>query len=163
MRLFRWILIGLGALAAVALTLVLVFVVFAEGVQPDEPGEFYAAPSPLPDGPPGTIIRSEAVDGFHEGSTAYRVLYKSTGYDGKPTAVSGLVVVPEGEPPPEGRRVIAYTHGTVGVASRCGPSLVAGPQQPLFFEGGAALLAAGYVIAAPDYQGLGTRGPHPYS
>ncbi len=162
MSFVRWILIGLGVLAALAVALVLAFVVFAENVQPDEPGEFYAAPSPLPDGPPGTITRSEVVDGFHEGSTAYRVLYKSTGYDGKPTAVSGLVVVPEGEPPPEGRRVIAYTHGTVGVASRCGPSLVAGPQQPLFFEGGAALLAAGYVIAAPDYQGLGTRSPHPY-
>ena len=140
----------------------LAFVVFAESVHPDEPGDFYAAPSPLPDGPPGTIIRSEVIDGFHPGATAYRVLYTSTGYDGRPAAVSGLIVVPDGEPPARGRRVIAYTHGTVGVASRCGPSLVAGPQQPLFFEGGAALLDAGYVVAAPDYQGLGTRGPHPY-
>jgi pimeloyl-ACP methyl ester carboxylesterase len=149
-------------LAALAVALVLAFVVFAENVQPDEPGNFYAAPSPLPDGPPGTIIRREVIDGFHPGSTAYRVLYTSTGYDGRPTAVSGLIVVPDDEPPAQGRRVVAYTHGTVGVASRCGPSLVAGPQQPLFFEGGAALLDAGYVVAAPDYQGLGTRGPHPY-
>jgi pimeloyl-ACP methyl ester carboxylesterase len=35
-------------------------------------------------------------------------------------------------------------------------------QQPLFVEGGAAFLKAGYVVAASDYQGLGTPGPHPY-
>lgn len=33
---------------------------------------------------------------------------------------------------------------------------------PLFFEGGASLVDAGYVIAATDYQGLGPPGPHPY-
>ena len=59
--------------------------------------------------------------------------------------------------------MIAYTHGTVGVASNCAPSLVTREdEQPLFVEGGAAFLAAGYVVAASDYQGLGTPGPHPY-
>jgi uncharacterized membrane protein HdeD (DUF308 family)/fermentation-respiration switch protein FrsA (DUF1100 family) len=130
---------------------------------PNAPGPFYTAPSPLPAGSPGTIIRSEVIDGFHAGATAYRVLYRSTGYDGKPTAVSGFIVVPDGAAPPQGRRVLAYTHGTVGVASNCAPSLVKNEdQQPLFVEGGGAFLAAGYVIAATDYQGLGTPGPHPY-
>jgi pimeloyl-ACP methyl ester carboxylesterase len=91
------------------------------------------------------------------------VLYKSTGYDGRPTAVSGFIAIPAGAPPPAGRKVIAYTHGTVGVASNCAPSLVKNePEQPLFVEGGAAMLKAGFVVAASDYQGLGTRGPHPY-
>jgi hypothetical protein len=91
------------------------------------------------------------------------VLYTSTGYDGNPTAVSGFVLVPEGEPPADGRKVVAYTHGTVGVASKCAPSLVTEQeQQPLFVEGGDDLLEAGYVVAASDYQGLGTPGPHPY-
>jgi pimeloyl-ACP methyl ester carboxylesterase len=91
------------------------------------------------------------------------VLYTSTGYDGNPTAVSGLIVVPDGTPPAGGRKVVAYTHGTVGVASNCAPSLVTSrEQQPLLFEGGDELLAAGYVVAASDYQGLGTPGPHPY-
>lgn len=130
--------------------------------KPNRPGPFYTAPSPLPAGSPGTIIRSEVIDGFHAGATAYRVLYKSTGYDGKPTAVSGSVVVPDGPAPAQGRKVVAYTHGTVGVATNCGPSLVKGAEQPLFFEGGAPLLSAGYVVAASDYQGLGTPGPHPY-
>jgi uncharacterized membrane protein HdeD (DUF308 family) len=130
--------------------------------QPGRPGPFYSPPSPMPAGPPGTLIRSELIDGFHRGATTYRVLYTSTGFDGRPTAVSGLVLVPDGPPPAGGRRVIAYTHGTVGVASNCAPSLAPASQQPLFLEGGDALLAAGYVIAAPDYQGLGTPGPHPY-
>ena len=103
------------------------------------------------------------IDGFHAGATAYRVLYKSTGYDGKPTAVSGFIVVPGGPVPAAERRVLAYTHGTVGVASNCAPSLLTrSDEQPLFLEGGAAFLAAGYVIAASDYQGLGTPGPSPY-
>jgi uncharacterized membrane protein HdeD (DUF308 family) len=90
---------------------------------PNAAGAFYTSSSPLPAGPPGTIIRSEVIDGFHAGATAYRLLYKSTGYDGKPTAVSGFIVVPDGAAPALGRKVLAYTHGTVGVASNCAPSL----------------------------------------
>jgi uncharacterized membrane protein HdeD (DUF308 family) len=65
-----------------------------------QPGPFYAAPSPLPHGPPGTLIRSQEIVGFYPGAKAYRVLYKSTGFDGRPTAVSGVVIVPEAPPPP---------------------------------------------------------------
>ena len=151
------------AVALLVLATVAGWAIFVRSTQPDAPGEFYSAPDPLPEGPPGTIIRSEVIDGFRPGATAYRVLYTSTGYDGNPTAVSGFVLVPEGEPPADGRKVVAYTHGTVGVASNCAPSLVTSQeQQPLFVEGGDDLLAAGYVVAASDYQGLGTPGPHPY-
>ena len=128
---------------------------------PADPGAFYAAPSPLPAGPPGTIVRSEVVDGFYEGATTYRVLYTSTGYDGRPTAVSGLVVVPDGAAPASGRKVIAFTHGTTGVASNCAPSLQ-DPPVLAAMEGLPEFVAAGYVVAASDYQGLGTPGPHPY-
>ena len=146
----------LVALAGAAISAVI------DRATPEAPGAFYTAPTPLPAGPPGTIIRSEVIDGFHAGATTYRVLYKSTGYDGSPTAVSGFIVVPDGSAPGQGRKVLAYTHGTVGVASNCAPSLANPAEQPLFLEGGAALLAAGYVIASSDYQGLGTPGPHPY-
>jgi hypothetical protein len=151
------------AVAALVAAAVAGWAIFVHSSRSDEPGAFYDAPSPLPDGPPGTIIRSEVIEGFHSGATAYRVLYKSTGYDGRPTAVSGLILVPDGTPPAGDRNVIAYTHGTVGVASSCAPSLVTNQeQQPLLHEGGGELLAAGYVVAASDYQGLGTPGPHPY-
>ena len=154
-------LVGTAAVLLIAMTGAVISA--KVGRAPAAPGAFYSAPSPLPSAPPGTIIRSEVIDGFRAGATAYRVLYTSTGYDGRPTAVSGFIVVPDGPAPAAGRRVLAYTHGTVGVASNCAPSLVTRQdQQPLFVEGGAAFLAAGYVIAASDYQGLGTPGPHPY-
>lgn len=156
-----WItLLGIGSLMAAA---VAGWALFVHESRPDAPSAFYEAPSPLPDGPAGTIIRSETINGFHPAATAYRVLYTSTGYDGRPTAVSGFILVPDGPAPAEGRQVVAYTHGTVGVASNCAPSLVTNPeQQPLLVEGGSELLQAGYVVAASDYQGLGTPGPHPY-
>jgi pimeloyl-ACP methyl ester carboxylesterase len=160
---WRWLGIAAGVLAILGAAAVAGWAIFVHESRPDAPGAFYRAPSPLPAGPPGTIIRSEIVDGFHSGATAHRVLYKSTGYDGSPTAVSGLIVVPDGSPPVGGRKIVAYTHGTVGVASSCAPSLVTNQeQQPLLYEGGGELLEAGYVVAASDYQGLGTPGPHPY-
>lgn len=128
---------------------------------PAHPGPFYAAPSPLPHGPPGTLIRYELIPGFYQGASTYRILYKSIGFDGRPIAVSGLVVVPEGPPPRGGRRIVAFTHGTVGVAQACAPSLqnVGGGQ---LIDGLGSFIAAGYVVAATDYEGLGTPGPDPY-
>ena len=90
------------------------------------------------------------------------MLYKSTGYDGRPAAVSGLVIVPKGDAPPGGREVVAYAHGTVGVAPRCAPSLQPGSFLSLLLPDLDTYLQAGYVIAATDYQGLGTPGPSPY-
>lgn len=130
--------------------------------QPGEPPAFYRPPSPLPPGELGSVIRSEIVDGYVDGATTYRVLYRSTGPDDEPTAVSALVLVPDGPAPEGGRKVLAYTHGTVGTASRCAPSLAGPPSNPLFLEGGRQFLDAGYVIAATDYEGLGTPGPHAY-
>jgi hypothetical protein len=46
---------------------------------------FYrASPSEL-EGAPGTLIRQEAIDGAQLGATTYRVLYRSTGLDKKPS------------------------------------------------------------------------------
>ena len=80
---------------------------------------------------------------------------------GNAIAVSGSVFAPDGPAPAAGRPVIAWAHPTTGVASRCGPSLAS--------DGGAtgvpglsAFIAAGYVVTATDYPGLGTPGPHPY-
>ena len=157
----RWLHVS-GALTALALALGgLAISVAVHRATPGEPGPFYTAPSPLPDGPPGTIIRTEVIDGFHEGATTHRVLYTSTGFDGAPVAVSGIIVVPDGPAPAQGRKVIAFTHGTVGVATNCSPSLQGSKALPVY-EGLDEFVAAGYVVAATDYQGLGTPGPHPY-
>jgi hypothetical protein len=111
-------------------------------------------------GPPGTIIRSEVIDDFYPGATANPGSTSRPGYDGAPTAVSGIIVVHDGPAPATGRKVIAWTHGTVCVAPACSPSLV--PNYAAAMPGIEEFMEAGYVIAATDYQGLGTPGPQPY-
>ena len=82
---------------------------------------FYSAPASLA-GPPGTVIRQEQMHGAPAGASARRVLYRSTGLDGRPVAVSGVVILPLGEPPPGGWPIIAWAHPTSGIVPRCAPS-----------------------------------------
>jgi acetyl esterase/lipase len=121
---------------------------------------FYrASPNEL-DGPPGTLIRQERMSGAPLDATAYRVLYRSTGLNGEPIAVSGVVIMPAGPAPPRGRPIIAWAHPTSGVVPRCAPSLA------IFFfqqvQGLREMIRRGYIVTATDYPGLGTAGPHPY-
>ncbi len=121
--------------------------------------DFYATPDPLPKGKPGTLIRSEPITA-PAGAKAWRVLYKSKSARGDDIAVSGIVVAPEGKPPKGGRPVVAWAHGTTGIADTCTPSQRVGAATVLpYIED---LVAAGYVVAATDYEGLGTEGVHPY-
>jgi alpha-beta hydrolase superfamily lysophospholipase len=122
--------------------------------------DFYEASAAELRGRPGTIIRSEPMSGTPAGASAFRVLYRSTGLRGEPIAVSGSILVPDGPVPPGGRRVVAWAHGTTGIARRCAPSLAAQPFASI--AGLEAMLARGYVVAATDYPGLGTAGMHPY-
>jgi predicted esterase len=108
---------------------------------------------------PGSIVRSERLSDPPAGAASgWRIFYRSRGYDGRTAIVSGLLFVPEGGGPK--RPVVAFTHPTVGVASRCAPSL--NPAQWPKIEGLRQLLADDFVVVAPDYQGLGSSGPHPY-
>lgn len=55
---------------------------------------------------------------------------------------------------------MVWEHGTVGGGDDCAPSKnVIHPRFKILAN---TLLAAGYVIVAPDYEGLGTSGVHPY-
>lgn len=121
--------------------------------QPD----FYApAGLNLASGPPGTLLRIQPLPGAPDGASAYR----STGLDGRPIPVSGVVIVPAAPAPAGGRPVVAWAHPTSGVADQCAPS-----RASIFFstvQGLDAMLARGYVVAATDYPGLGMPGPHPY-
>lgn len=67
---------------------------------------FYRAPPSVVAGAPGTLVRQEPIDGAPLGAAAYRVLYRSTGLDDKPILVSGIVIVPQGPPPPGGRPIV---------------------------------------------------------
>ena len=124
------------------------------------PPAFYIPPNPLPTGVPGTIIRKELVnDNLPKGAVAWRIMYLSTGINGEPIAVSGVVVAPKdaGRSP---RPVIAWSHGTVGVLPECGVSHTKDPykQTPVVD----LMVREGFVVVATDYPGLGTPGVHPY-
>lgn len=121
---------------------------------------FYDPPQSMLAGQPGTLVRREAIDGAPLGAAAYRVVYRSTGLKGEPIFVSGVVVVPRGDPPPGGRPIVAWAHPTSGVTPRCAPSLAIFIFQQI--QGLRSFVERGYVVAATDYPGLGTVGPHPY-
>jgi hypothetical protein len=123
-------------------------------------GDFYAVPDPLPDGEHGDLLRFQEIDDDVDGSTAYRLLYLSESVQGDPIAVTGTALVPEGAAPDGGWPVIAHSHGTTGLADECAPSRNY-PDR----VGELTLLATvadRFVIAATDYEGLGTPGLHPY-
>lgn len=115
--------------------------------------DVYAVPDPLPAGEPGDVIQVEEL-----GEGRWRVLYHSESVAGADIAVSGLILRPPGAAPPGGFPVVSWAHGTTGTADRCAPSKLDDPWIPSVD----ALLDAGYVVVATDYEGLGTPGLHPY-
>lgn len=121
-------------------------------------------PDTLPDAPPGTLIDVEPLGEFGE-VFAYRILYHSRSRKGENIAVSGYVLAPFGDPRDVELPVVAYAHGTTGMADQCAPSATVDSDLRSF--GGEAsslnqVAALGYVVVATDYEGLGTPGLHPY-
>ena len=115
-------------------------------------------------GRPGSIIRVWPLEGGARGGAsgdAFRILYRSSGLNGEPIAVSGAVFIPQGAPPPDGRNVIAWAHPTSGVVEACAPTLMPDVSGTIWRLG--SMLAKGYVVVATDYPGLGVPGQiHPY-
>lgn len=110
--------------------------------------------------PPGTVLdrRPLPADMWPaHAAEAIHVVYQGVGYDGAGRGVSGSVFLPAGDAPPEGWPVVSYAHGTTGLADHCAPSR-AGLSR-LEREHVARWLAAGYVVAATDYEGLASAGP----
>ncbi len=128
-------------------------------------GDFYAVPDPLPPGPPGSPIWAKRI-AAPPGALAWRILYHSRTIHDEDIAVSGLVVAPDAAPPEAGFPVIAYAHGTTGLADPCAPSKAARPLADRADAAGDLPLPPfwedGYVVVATDYEGLGTPGRHPY-
>ena len=114
---------------------------------------------------PGILLRTEALPpelGLGSAAQQIRLLYTSTeGVRGKAiVAVSGVLFLPRGKRPIGGWPVVAWAHGTVGVADICAPSWAGRSLRDMTYLN--AWLEAGFAIVATDYQGLGTPGPHPY-
>ncbi|WP_307797318.1 lipase family protein [Williamsia soli] len=119
------------------------------------------APSPAERGDIVTQESFEASPELGAAGTLTRVIYRSTaGYGGGfGTEVSGVIAVPDGVPPPGGWPIVALGHGTTGTDPSCGPS----DYPDLLGEAGnvTRLLNRGFVVAASDYQGLGTAVSNP--
>jgi dipeptidyl aminopeptidase/acylaminoacyl peptidase len=109
---------------------------------------------------PPVLVAAVPLPGAPDGAQAYRIVYHSTDGGGVPIDVTGVVIVPSGPAPNGGRDIVAWAHGTSGIADACAPST----NSWLFdsIAGLRDLLKRGYIVAASDYQGLGGPGPHPY-
>ena len=125
----------------------------AEALYDVKPGEIK--------GKPGTVIRVWPLKGGGPGnSEAFRLLYRSTGLNGKSIPVSGAIFFPSGPAPAGGRNVIAWAHPTSGVMPNCAPSLYPDIAGTIWNLGD--MLKQGHVVVATDYPGLGTEGIHPF-
>ncbi|ODL98643.1 alpha/beta hydrolase family protein [Acinetobacter pittii] len=101
-----------------------------------------------------------AIDKVDNASTIKVMTYNMANVQGKTATATAMVLFPKATQPKDGYRVVVWEHGTVGVGDGCAPSKNAiNPRFKILAE---SLLAAGYVIVAPDYEGLGTPGVHPY-
>jgi pimeloyl-ACP methyl ester carboxylesterase len=113
---------------------------------------------------PGKLLRSEPLPetiGLASAGRQLRILYTSTsGFDSKtPIVVSGALFLPKGKAPKGGWPVIAWAHGTVGLADICAPSWAGRSYRDTVYLN--RWLEQGYAVVATDYQGLGVPGPHP--
>jgi alpha-beta hydrolase superfamily lysophospholipase len=119
---------------------------------------------------PGAIIAATdlaSADPWLESATSLskRITYASlSGIDDSGKHVTGSVFVPKGRPPQRGWPIVVFGHTTTGSLPECAPSL-----SPTLLGASATvegLVRAGYVVAVPDYQGLGNAGTdttyHPY-
>ncbi|MFJ9363523.1 lipase family protein [Nocardia sp. NPDC101769] len=122
------------------------------------------AHSAAADAPAGTVTdQSPAVSAFGVvgAATVDRITYWTRDSSDRPALSSALVFLPQGAPPPGGRPVVAWDHGTMGVAGKCAPSTM-GLDDDHYTELFSRWLADGYAVVATDYIGLGTPGPHAY-
>ncbi len=145
------------SLAAAIVSLALV------AAQPSPMNADYSIPSPLPPGPPGTLLRQRPLrDGAAIPGAARNLLllYITRNPLGRRVAVSGTLAIPRGNPPPGGWPIVSWAHGTTGNAPKCAPSRdpIPNVEQRMLAE----WLRAGYAVAQTDYEGEGTPGIHPY-
>ena len=122
----------------------------------------------------GDLLDRREIPAVVPGSQAWWVRFASTDLFDRPTESTGVVVAPAGAG--RDRPVVVWCHGTTGLGDGAVPSRQPSPTGELITHpepvgpddvdrgvpGMAAYLAAGAVVVAPDYQGLGTEGFHHY-
>jgi len=107
-----------------------------------------------------TLLPSE--HGLSEASEQVLIHYDAiSGVDGKTSRQdTAAVFLPKGKAPENGWPVVVWTHGTIGVATDCAPSL--NPRTARDKQYLNTWLSLGFAVVAPDYAGLGSDGLHHY-
>ncbi|MDC0147742.1 lipase family protein [Alphaproteobacteria bacterium] len=127
--------------------------------------DFYSMPHAGKYEEAGKLLKKQSIDRnllLADASKGERILYTSTsGLDETSIVhVSGALFLPKGKPPKAGWPLLSWSHGTVGIADQCAPSWDGYPDFHRDYLG--HWLRAGFAIIASDYEGLGTKGTHPY-
>lgn len=120
---------------------------------------------------PGAIVGCRHVDSLPmviggPPLDAWKVQYGSTDARGRRVSVVGTVVVPKKAWTGPGERpLVAFVPGTLGIGPQCAFSKQLAGQYQDAYEGPnmAALLNAGYAVAATDGQGYMDGQVHPYA
>ncbi len=129
---------------------------------PPSQDPFYAPPPSLASYKPGAVIRSREVTplGLTDtaSSTAYELLYRTTGATGQPTATVATLLLPAVSSSGQ-RKLVSYQTAEDSLTTNCAPSYTirggnnGGSTQ--WAESGliALLLDQGWDVAVPDYEG----------
>jgi hypothetical protein len=130
------------------------------GVQPPDQDAFYRAPDDLGKHKPGDVLRSRQVIALAAtaltGTRTYQLLYRTSDAHGDPIATVATLMLPN-VPAPGPRRLVSYHPAEDSLTSRCAPSYTlrtgSGSTQPLESGAIAGLLARGWDVVVPDYEG----------
>jgi hypothetical protein len=151
----QWRAVVLCALLVAAVGLLAYAVTVTDG---DAVAEFYQTPPAFTPGEPGDVIKIEQLDAGPVQGALYRVMYHSRSIRGRDIPVTGSLAVPTSPAPIGGYPVVSVGHPTLGNADECAPSREPTAQADLINR----FLAAGWIVATSDYEGLGTPGVPPY-
>ena len=113
-------------------------------------------------GTAGDVISTEAktLDN-HSAGVVELMRYRLRGVDQQLQESQAVVMIPTGDVPEGGWPVLAWGHGTTGVAESCEPSISSDLSGYLPYLND--LVSAGFAVVAPDYEGMGSSGSgHPY-
>lgn len=107
----------------------------------------------------GALMNTVPLDpavGLTAAGQQFRFSYSTTNQHGAVAPSTGAVFFPKGKAPAGGWPVLAWAHGTVGLADQCTPSMNPRSQRDQDYLN--HWLNQGYAIVASDYAGMGTEG-----
>ena len=127
---------------------------------PPDRDPFYRASGSLASADPGDVLRSRRIAALSPtaltGTRTYQLLYRTTDTSGEPIATVATLLLPN-VPAPGPRKLVSYHPAEDSLTTRCAPSYTlrtgSGSTQAPESAVIAALLARGWTVVVPDYEG----------